>query len=229
MHVRTTALIVALGLAVALAAGTAAAEPSMWGFTGLLDAPTAEALGDGEYNVGIASGELEEWEDFSYYANFGLGQDTEVGVLMWRPRHGGDMQTEGIRPDRDETYLHIKRSFAPVNGGPALAAGIFDITDEVETTVYVAANWAQGNVVGQIEEENVHFLNLHAGFAAGQFEGVFAGVELAFGARFEVLAELVNDDFNVGARLRPFPWLNVDAGLMDVEDLAVNVSYSQDF
>ncbi len=229
MHVRTTALIVGLGLAVAFAAGTAAAEPSMWGFTGLLATPTADALGDGEYNVGIASGELEEWEDFSYYANFGLGQQTEVGVLMWRPREGDDLQTEGLRPDRDETYLHIKRSFAPIDGGPTVAAGIFDISDEVQTTVYVVANWAQGNVVGEVQGEQVRFLNLHAGFASGQFEDFFAGVELSFATRFDVLGEFINDEFNVGARLKPFPWLNVDAGLMDVEDLAVNVSYSQDF
>jgi len=213
------ALIAALGLAVALFAGTATAEPSMWGFTGLLATPDAEALSQGQYNVGIASGELEDWEDFSYYANFGVAEQTEVGVLLWRPRGGVG----------DETYLHVKRAFAPIESGPTLAAGVFDLSDEVQTTVYVVANWQQGNVVGQVEGEEVRFLNLNAGFAAGQFEDFFAGVELAFGTRFDVLAEWVNDDLNLGIRLKPFPDFNVDAGLMDVEDLAVNVSYSRSY
>lgn len=223
------AATIAVALTLMAFAGTACAEPSLWGFSGLLATPTAEALGEGEYNIGLNSGELEDWEDFSYYANFGVGQQTEVGVLMWRPDSSGEMNAEMVRPARDETYLHIKRSFAPVDGGPTLAAGIFDITDEVQTTVYVVANWQQGNVVGQVRGQDVRFLNLHAGFASGQFEDFFVGAQFAFGTRFEVMGEWVNDDVNVGVRLKPFPGFNVDAGLMDVEDLAVNLSYSRSY
>jgi len=227
--VRGLAATVAVALTLMVFAGTVGAEPSLSGFSGLLTTPTAEALGEGEYNIGLNSGELEDWEDFSYYANFGVGQQTEVGVLLWRPDTPSEMNSEMIRLRRDETYLHIKRSFAPVDGGPTLAAGVFDLTDEVQTTVYVVADWKQGNVVGQLRGEDVRFLNLHAGFASGQFNDFFAGVEFAFGTRFEVMGEWVNDDVNVGVRLKPFPGFNVDAGLMDVEDLAVNLSYSRSY
>ncbi len=193
------------------------AEPTLNGYTGLLVIPTADTLGQGQYTVGVNSGELQDWDDWGYYATFGLGEQTEAGLLMFR--------TDGRTGDN--TFLHIKRNLSEItDGGPNIAAGIYDLTDEIETTVYMVASWAQGNIVGEVEGRSVRFLDLHAGFAAGQLQDFFAGVDLRVGTEFTFMAEWVNDDVNIGARFSPVDNLTIDAGLLDVDDLAVNVSYT---
>jgi hypothetical protein len=227
---QAVAAVVILSL---IACGSAVAEPTLFGFSGLLATPTAETLDNNSYNVGMNSGELEDWDDFSYYANFGLGDETEAGVLMFRSDDSSsssqvDSAAESVRSfSNDETFLHIKRNLTEADeGGPNIAAGIFDITDEVDTTVYMVATWEQGRVVGQVDNKQVRFLDLHAGFAAGMFEDFFAGVNLRFGPDMEIMGEWVEDDINLGARFSPLQNINVDAGFLDVEDLAVNVSYT---
>jgi len=211
------------------------AEPTLYGFTGQLTIPTASTMDEGTYNVGVNSGELEDWDDFSYYANFGLGDETEVGVLMFRSDAGDgndemDTESEAVRRfGDDETFLNLKRNLTdPDEDGPQIAAGVFDLTDEVETTVYLVGSWEQGRTVGRVDGRDVHFLDLHAGFAAGMFEDFFAGVNLRFGPDLTILGEWIMDDINVAARFSPFDNINVDAGFLDVEDLAVNVSYTSD-
>lgn len=214
-----------------VACGAVVAEPTLNGFTGLLTVPTADTMDQGRYNVGVNSGELEDWDNFAYYANFGLGEETEAGVLMFRSDDNSSSQIDSasLRRDRDETFLSIKRNLTdPDEDGPQIAGGIFDITDEVETTVYMVATWEQGRSVGVVDGKDVHFLDLHAGFAAGMFEDFFAGVSLRFGPKVEIMGEWIMDDINLGARLSPAPNFNIDAGLLDVDDLAVNVSYSSD-
>ncbi|MGD9495290.1 MAG: hypothetical protein AB7Y46_03160, partial [Armatimonadota bacterium] len=172
-------------------------------------------LGPGDYNVGFNSSEAEDWDDWAYYGNFGLADQTEVGLYLWRPDN----------PAAEETYLHAKRAVTSADENPQVAVGVFDITDETETTVYAVATWEQGQVVGTVDGREVRFLHLSGGFAAGQFEDFFAGAQLAFGEEFELLAEFVDDDLNVGARLRPVRDFNIDLGLMDWDDFAINVSY----
>ncbi len=225
-------MIAAVVVSSMILCGLAAAEPSLNGFTGLLATPTADALDDGAYNLGLNSSEVEDWDDFSYYANFGLGDETEVGVLLFRTDEDNintSVAPQSVRGRRDETFLHIKRALAEEDGGPRIAAGIFDLSDEIETTVYVVGSWEQGRVVGQIEGREVRFVNLHAGFAAGLWDDFFAGAQLLFGPDVQVMGEFVEDDFNLGARFSPAPSFNVDFGFMDVEDLAINVSYNRDF
>ncbi len=217
-----------------IACGVAVAEPTLYGFSGLFTIPTAGTLDKGTYNVGVNSGEVEDWDDFSYYANFGLGSATEAGVLMFRSDAGSTSEVDsasetGRRFNADETFLSIKRTLSePDEGGPTIAGGIFDLTDEVETTVYMVASWEQGRKVGEVEGRDVHFLDLHAGFAAGMFEDFFAGVDLRFGTDLEVMAEWIMDDINLGARFSPFDNFTVDAGFLDAEDLAINVSYTSE-
>jgi hypothetical protein len=207
------------------------AEPTLNGFSGLLTIPTADTVDNGDFNIGLNSGELEDWDAFSYYGNVGVDEDMEIGVLMFR---NDDERTAALNPAvrrqtrfaEDETFLSLKRTFDDDDDGPTFSAGVFDVTDEVETTVYMVGTWAQGRSVGEVDGKNVQFLNFHAGFAAGMFEDFFAGVDLRFGTDMTVMGEWIEDDVNVGVRLSPADNFNVDAGLLDVDDLAVNVSYS---
>ncbi len=226
---RAVAAIVVISL---IACGAAVAEPTLNGYTGLLTVPTADTLAAGTFNVGVNSGELEDWDDFSYYANFGLGEETEAGLLLFRPDNdgGGQVNTSSVRGSGDQTFLHLKRSIsAGLDDGPDIAAGVFDLADEVETTVYVVATWEQGRNVGTVDGREVNFLDVHAGFAGGMIQDFFAGVNLAFGTRVQVMGEFINDDVNIGARFSPLDNITVDAGLLDMDDLAVNVSYASTY
>jgi len=83
---------ICVGLAAALllaASVSAPGEPSLIGYTGLLPAPTADTLGDPQYNIAIASTEAQNWEDRAYLANFGLQPGLEAGVQWWHPENGG--------------------------------------------------------------------------------------------------------------------------------------------
>ncbi len=216
-----------------LMCSSAVAEPTLNGFSGLLVIPTAETVAPRDFNLGVNSGELEDWEDFSYYTNFGLDKGTEVGALVFRSdeesssdMNSGSAASSGYRYSQDETFLNVKRRLTDGDEGPAIAAGIFDVTDEVDTTVYMVGTWAQGRTVGRVEGKTVQFLNLHAGFASGMIEDFFAGVDMRFGPDMTIMGEWVEDDINLAARFSPANNFTVDAGFIDVEDLAVNVSYS---
>ncbi|MFW6156000.1 MAG: hypothetical protein ACOC7J_01670 [Armatimonadota bacterium] len=230
---RTGHVIVAIVVLSMITCVAATAEPTLSGFTGLLTIPTADTLSNGHFNLGINSGELENWEDFSYYTNFGLDEGMEVGALVFRSDRSSDgeqMNTASSAMSRyhvDETFLNLKRALTESEDGrPRIAAGVFDVTDEVDTTVYMVATWAQGRTVGQVEGRDVQLLNLHAGFASGMIEDFFVGADLRFGPDLTVMGEWVDDDINVGARFSPADNFTVGAGLLDVDDLAVNVSYS---
>ena len=210
----------------------AGADPSLLGYSGMLYTPTADVLAEGDWNIGANSNEVEDWDRFNYYGNFGLGGNTEVGVLLQRTdvrwvSDGADTAQDGPAVDNNETFLSIKQVFRqPTDGKPGIAAGVFDITDEVQTTVYVLANWQFGREVGQFRGRSLKFLNLNVGFASGQIEDLFFGAQFALDSRIEIMGEHVGDEWNLGARIHPLQGLTVDAGLMDVEDLAVNVSYN---
>ncbi len=226
---RAVAAVVVISL---IACGGVVAEPTLNGYTGLLTVPTADTLEAGTFNIGANSGEVEDWDNFSYYANFGLGEETEAGLILFRPDNGGGSQVSSASVrgrSGDQTFLNIKRSISAVDGGPDIAAGVFDLADEVETTVYVVATWEQGDEVGTVDGRTVNFLDVHAGFAGGMIEDFFAGVNLAFGTRVQVMGEFINDDVNVGARISPLENITVDAGLLDLDDLAVNVSYESTY
>lgn len=223
---------VALVVISLMACGGAVAEPTLNGYTGLVLVPTAETLAADNFNIGVNSGEVEDWDDFSYYANFGLGEETEVGLLLFRPDDGGgQINSASVRArGGDQTFLHIKRGIsADIDGGPDIAAGVFDLADEVETTVYVVATWEQGDEVGTVDGETINFLDVHAGFAGGMIQDFFGGVNLAFGPEMQVMGEFINDDFNIGARISPLQNVTIDGALLDVDDLAINVSYASTY
>jgi len=224
---RIASVVALVVIGMMLAALSASAEPSLLGFSGLLETPTAETLGKSDYNFGINSTEAQDWDDYSYYVNFGLSDGLEAGIMLWRPDQGA-LNTESFRRGGDETFLHIKKSLVLEGAGnPDVAVGVFDLTDEVETTVYGVATWAQGRSVGTFEGRDLHFLNLHAGFAAGQLQDVFIGAELLFGTRVRIMGEWLDGSVNVGARFRPLADINVDVGLLDGDDFALNVSYDK--
>jgi len=186
------------------------------GYTGLLLAPTADTLGDHQYNVAIASTEAQNWEDRAYLANFSLQPSLEAGVQWWHPKNGAS-----------ETLLNLKYRFQPPRPGRAsLAVGVSDLTDETNTAVYFVASKEIGQSVGQLYGKPVSLLRLHGGISGGGIDDFFFGAELRLGERLTVMTEHVNDEINIGVRMHPWRNFTVDAGLLDMDEWAANISYN---
>ncbi|MFO7948595.1 MAG: hypothetical protein R6V19_17470 [Armatimonadota bacterium] len=205
---RKTVFAVAV-LALVLTAGVSA-EPSLVGYTGLLNVPTAEVLSENAYNLGISSSEVNDWDDRGYMGNIGFQGGLEAGFYVIRPDEGPG-----------ETFLNAKHQFqAPEPGRASVAVGISDLTDEIDTSVYVVGSKPlQRQILGTS-------MTLHGGFGGGWIDGLFLGIEAEINPSFSVIAEHINDDASVGARWQMWENFVVDGGYIQTDEWAVNVSYN---
>lgn len=206
--------VMTLVLIVGIRAG--GAEPALRGYSGLLLAPTADTLNRNQYSVSLNSSEVTDFADRAYILNYGLADDIEGGLLSLHPEHG-DI----------ETLINLKHRFERGDSRRAsLAVGVADLTDEIDTSVYVVATKQLGQPMGTISGRPVHMLRVHAGIGSGMLNDFFFGAEARLGHRMTLMAEHVNDQINLGTRLRLWRNFTMDAGLMDMDDLAISLSYN---
>lgn len=220
MKIRCSLLLVlALG-AIAATAATATAAPSFFGYTGLVGVPTADALDKDDYNAAAFTLNFEEGADANVYCgNLGLADGLEVGFTRVRPDEG-----EG------ETYVNAKYRFSPeTESRPAVAAGVVDFTDEVDTTVYVVLSKSMfGSYETQLGE--VTGPRIHFGVGGGQFDGVFGGVSAVLGERLMLMVEHDSYEINFGARLALTSEVRVHfAGLDGLDDVGLGISFNKSF
>lgn len=215
-------MTIVAGMLVALAFGSfalpAGAVPSLEGFTGLLLTPTADALDKGEYNVGFFTLNLEEGADENVWAaNMGASQGVEVGFARIKAER---------RPG--ETILNAKWRIRPEDGArPALAVGVIDATDELETTGYFVASKVISKVM-TVRDRELTSPRAHLGIAGGRLDGVFVGASVALGERLLLMAEHDTHDFNLGARLAVGRTVRVHLGWIDdLHDFAVGASFNK--
>ena len=184
------------------------AIPSFRGYTGLMVVPSADALGKGDWNAGffyenVANGTIND-----IVANYGIAQGFELGVDRFR-----------LNDERDHhTLLNAKYRFMPETmHQPAIAAGVADITDEIETTVYAVLSKSLGCNIRVWNGETLS-PRVHVGFGGGRLSGLFAGASAFVGNRIELLAEWDSKDVNVGARFRITPEFTVHVGGFNLTD-----------
>jgi hypothetical protein len=201
-------------------AGPALAAPSFFGYTGLVGVPTAEALDKDDYNAAAFTLNFEEGGDSSIYAaNLGVADGLEIGFARFRPEEG-----EG------ETSLNAKYRFSPETGErPALAAGVVDFADEVDTTVYVVMSKSLVKryemSLGEIVSPQIHF-----GVGGGQFDGVFGGLSAALADRLMLTVEHDSEEINFGARLALSDELRAHFAALDgFDDIGLGLSYNKSF
>ncbi len=220
--------VVAVVVTLLVSAALASAEPSMRGYTGLLMVPTSDALGQGDYNVGISSSEISDWDDRAYTANFGLQDGLEAGVWWWHPAGGSGVVPSSSLVVGNETLLNIKYQFEPGELGHAgLAVGVSDVTDEIDTAVYFVASKNVGHPIGTtIDGKPISRLTLHGGIGGGWIDDFFFGLEARLGDRLTLIGEHFNDDLSVGARLRLWRHFTLDAGYINAKDWSANLSYN---
>ena len=209
--------LVAVVVTLLVSAVVVSAEPSMMGYSGLLMVPTTDTVNDGGYNVAISSSELSDWDDRAYIANFGLQNGLEAGVWWWHPEYGSK-----------ETLLNIKYRFdSGTPGRASLALGVSDVTGEIDTAVYFVASKDVGSSIGTtIDGKPISRLTLHGGIGGGWINDFFFGLEARVGDRLTLIAEHFNDDISVGARLRLWRHVAVDAGYINTKDWSANLSYN---
>lgn len=209
-----------VAVALCWASGTVSAAPSFFGYTGLVRVPTADALDHDDWNVAAVALNLEEGADSNIYAaNLGLAQGLEVGFARVKPEN-----------ESGETYLNAKYRFSgEEQDRPAVAAGVIDFTDEVDTTVYVVLGkmlgHGYGSSYGEISSPRVHF-----GVAGGQLDGVFGGVSAVLAQRIMLMVEYDTADVNIGARLALSDEIRAHVGTFDgFDDIGVGLSYNKSY
>lgn len=195
------------------------AIPSWRGYTGLLVVPSADALGKGDWNAGffyenVANGTIND-----VVVNYGLAQGLELGIDRFRLSDESDHRT----------LLNAKYRFMPETiRYPAIAAGISDIANDIETTVYAVASKSLGCDLRVWEGETLT-PRVHVGFGGGRLSGLFAGATAFVGNRVELMAEWDSIDVNVGARFRITRQFTIHAGGFNLNDQVEQFSTGPSF
>ncbi len=200
---------------------SAQAAPSLEGYTGLLLTPTADALDQGEYNVAFSTLNLEEGGNTSIWTgNYGSAAGTEIGVARIKLDHA-----------TAETVINGKYRIRGENGGaPALAVGVIDATDEIDTSVYLVMSKSLSKVIATHDKEITN-PRLHVGIGGGgRLDGFFAGASVVLGDALTLMAEYDTRNVNLGARLAVGHGVRVQAGWIDgLDDFALGASFNKVF
>ncbi len=207
MRKRFCLLVCALAIAV-IASSSALAIPSFRGYTGLVVIPTADALGQGAWNAGIFFEDVSSGTVNDIIANYGIAPGLEVGFDRFRWDDDSDAKT----------LINAKYAFLPETvGRPGVAAGVSDITDELEATVYVVGSKSLTSTLGTYNGEIIT-PRIHVGFGGGRFDGLFAGLSTYLGNRIQVMAEWDSRNVQVGGRFRFTPGLTVHVAGFNLTD-----------
>ena len=206
MKVRRFLVVLAL---VSLIAGGASAwaDPSLVGPTGLLRIPTADTLGMLQWNAGATQVWAGSGPDESYvYANIGLLPKLEIGATRLE-----------FEDQQAETVLNAKYRFLGLPGQITLAAGIIDITDQIDQSAYAVVSHELG---GGLVSPHGQFTMpvLHVGIGGGGFDGLFGGLSVTVGGKADVMAEYDGQEFNFGVRYPLIPKVSVTAASLDTFD-----------
>lgn len=208
---------------IAAFATAAAGIPSFRGYTGLMLIPTADALGEGDWNVGLMMEDITDDTTVNdVFANYGIAEGVEVGLNRFRFDDDSDA----------DTIINGKYAFQQETPQrPGIAAGIMDLTDEMDSTVYVVASKSLTAQLGTYEGDVIN-PRVHVGIGGGSLDGLFGGVSAYVGNRIQVMAEWDSENVQLGARLRLTPGLTIHAGFFDVGDdgdFGLGVSFGRSY
>lgn len=209
--------LAALTCLMMMVSGVCWGAPSLLGPTGLLVTPTAEVMGMAQWNVGASAVRVDEGPDQSLlYANLGFVSKLEVGATR-----------EKLEGADAETLINAKiQVLGPLPGKISLAAGVIDITDQVDRSGYAVLSHTLGAGL-LMREGQITSPQIHLGVGGGRFDGVFGGLSAVVGRNLTVLAEYDSEDVNIGARLPLGANLTATvAGMDGLEEVAVGLSFA---
>ncbi len=205
-----------------LAAIPASAEPTVLGPTGLVRIPSADALVLDEWNAAyffVEPADDDEIRTNDIVVNLGVANGAEVGLSA---THNEE--------DENNTLINAKYQFAlETVYHPALAVGIVDLTDNVDTTVYVVMSKTLGNCIRTGYGENLS-PRIHVGLGAGQFSGLFGGLSTVIADRLALAVDYDSVHVNFGARLRVARNIRLHAdGFNGFDGFAFGISWMAGF
>ena len=198
------------------------ASPTIYGPSGLISIPTAEALKYKEMNIALDYYQDSEENTSQYYKlNLGTFENWEIGFV------GGQTPTEGVYINA-KYYLMSDKSRYPLS----IAIGVDNIASQEKTGMYmVASKVFKGGLVG------------HFGFKTmfdheeGIDPSIMGGTEFFFSDQFSILADINGEKktyiVNAGLRFELMDNFHIRGFVMDVtknreeQYFSLGISYSQ--
>jgi len=193
-------LLLLPALVLSLAAPGAAA-PSYLGPTGLIFTPTAGVAPMRSWSAhGHGTKDLTLWG-----VDFGLTDAIEVGATLLDPSPGGT-----------RVFGNGKWQVTKEKGtsSPAIAIGVIDVADSIDTSVYGVISKGFGRVA--LGSRTGIGLRASVGYGTGLFDdNIFGGAELLWTDKLTLMGEYDGRDINVNARLMIGRGVHADLGLLD--------------
>lgn len=213
--------------------GAALAAASYLSFTGNILTPNDRLLGPGDFSADFHAFDLDESAK-SMGVAIGVTDTLEVGAA----RFDSDAPGSEARTVINGKYALLPESLSmpAVTIGVVDALGDLDPDDDPGLFIVVGKNLtpAATGLAGQ----PLPPIRGYLGFGTGIYEGFFIAADLTFNERAKIIAEFISEIgikdaigkdslFNVGARLSLTDELQGDIALINVEDLAFGISYTQ--
>lgn len=196
---------------------------SWYGNTGMILTPTAAMPG-----VGGASAQYHriqrDAEDVNVWG-------VNVGVTQWLEAGGTHVDVPGA----DSEVIGNAKIKIPAAKWldnpvfPDVAAGVFDLTNELNRTYYLVLSKAVPLTgIGPLPRINLHFGYADNDTDSGALDGFFGGLEFNILRYGLVQAEYDGDAFNANLRYNATNRLSVDLGFLD-GDLGYGATYRSQF
>ena len=210
-----TLCLALLGAALSVAQGA----PSFRGYTGLVVIPTADTLNSGEYNFGLMTEDTGEFDANDLFANYGAANGLEIGL--------NSNQASPRETLISAKYLLMRET----EERAGVAFGIFDLTDERQSTAYVIVSKSLVRGLNLFDSEITN-LRGHIRLGGGTLDGLFGGVSGFVGNRMMFSVEWDSRDTNLGFRFTPFRTVRLHAALFDLggsSDLGLGISFNKSY
>lgn len=190
----------------ALICGAAAANPSIYGPTGLVTMPTADTLEFGEAEGFFHYVDYDEGSGKIFGANAGVGMGIELGLAS---AHNGD----------SETFVNAKWNFVKETSmSPGIAIGAIDLTGSMgDMEPYIVLSKKLS-----VPESNISFSG-HVGYVAGDTDELMLGASVNVTPQLQIMADYI-DDFAIGALYAVTEEFELGMSALD-GDLMLSASY----
>ncbi len=165
------------------ALGAVAADPSLYGPTGLVVMPTADSLGFGQANGFVNYLDFDGDDSTVFGANAGVGMGIELGIASL---HNGGSETIV------NAKWNLKRETLLT---PGIAIGVIDITESLKGDMepYVVLSKRLSVPASSVAVSG------HLGYVAGDWDEVMIGASVDLTSKLQLMADYI-DDFSIGAR-----------------------------
>lgn len=178
------------------------AQPTIYGYTGILTAPTAEAIKAGGVSlIGSTSKDV----------------NTVGGCAGLFP----NWEVSAARVGNKESHTLLNGKIVLLQEGvalPAIAVGVADLSDEIGNSIYAVATKTISIATVATKTAGLPFgaPQISAGIASGKvLDGVFAGIVLPLSEKSRLMVEYANKKVNFGFGMQVVPFTDIEIFSLD--------------